>query len=366
MAINQIIANSPVILFLGAGSSSALGKPTMKEFVSKLKKESSHYPEGKLLLLTAVARDDDLELILNDIETFLNIPYVSSLNYDPVFLQAKYHPTGKEIEEISLRREDAAQLRHIIRHRIIQEYRHIDAKKVADVYEPLFDVIFSAVNPALHCLPIFTSNYDLAIETFCKSHYSGYELTDGTDHDPFEREEIFWNPSQFESFRLSSRGARNIVLFKLHGSINWMRATDSGRIIQAPPMYDAIDSDAYQNMIIYPAGNKVAISEPYVTGYRYFSKCCEHAKLILAIGYSFRDYDTVSCIIRATEVNEGIFLSLLSPDAWQILESIPVLEIFSKDPIYGKFGDPKDSPAYLNSIKSRITKNTGLSNGHRE
>jgi hypothetical protein len=74
MAINQIIANSPVILFLGAGASSALGKPTMKEFVSKLKQESGHYPEGKLLLLTAAARDDDLELILNDIETFLNIP----------------------------------------------------------------------------------------------------------------------------------------------------------------------------------------------------------------------------------------------------------------------------------------------------
>ena len=88
-------------------------------------------------------------------------------------------------------------------------------------------------------------------------------------------------------------------------------------------MYDAIDSDAYQNMIIYPAGNKVAISEPYVTGYRYFSKCCEHARLILAIGYSFRDYDTVSSIIRATEVNEGIFLSLLSPNAWQILNLSP-------------------------------------------
>jgi hypothetical protein len=355
MAINQIIANSPVILFLGAGASSALGKPTMKEFVSKLKQESGHYPEGKLLLLTAAARDDDLELILNDIETFLNIPYVSSLSYDPVFLQAKYDPTGKEIEEISLQREDAAQLRHIIRHRIIQEYRDIDAKKVAEVYGPLFDVIFSALDPALHCLPIFTSNYDLAIETFCKSQYSGYELTDGLDHDPFAREEIFWNPSQFEYFHLSARDARNIILFKLHGSINWMRATDSGRIIQALPMYDAIDSDAYQNMIIYPAGNKVAISEPYVTGYRYFSKCCEHAKLILAIGYSFRDYDIVSSIIRATEVNEGIFLSLLSPDAWQILESIPVLEIFNKDPIYGKFGEPKDSPGYLNSIKSRMT-----------
>lgn len=350
MAINQIIANSPVILFLGAGASAPLGKPTMKEFVSKLKKESSHYSEGRLLLLTAAARDNDLERILNDIETFLNIPYASSLKYDPVFLQAKYDPTGGAIEEISLQREDAAQLRHIIRHRIIQEYRQIDAKKAAEVYEPLFEVIFSAVDPALHCLPIFTSNYDLAIETFCKSRYSDYDLTDGLEHDWFKREEVFWDPSNFESFRIS-REARHIILFKLHGSVNWMRATDSGRIIQAPPMYDAINSDAYQNMIIYPAGDKVAITEPYLTGYRYFSKCCEHAKLILAIGYSFRDYDTLSSIIRATEVNEDISLALLSPNAWKILESIPVMEIYQKNPIYGNFGDPKDSSEYLKNIK---------------
>jgi hypothetical protein len=130
-----------------------------------------------------------------------------------------------------------------------------------------------------------------------------------------------------------------------------MRATDSGKIIQAPPMYDAIDSDAYQNMIIYPAGNKVAITEPYVTGYRYFSQCCEHTKFILAIGYSFRDYDTLSSIIRAMEVNENISLALLSPNAWKILESIPVMEIFQKNPIYGNFGDQKDSSEYLKNIK---------------
>jgi hypothetical protein len=170
-------------------------------------------------------------------------------------------------------------------------------------------------------LPIFTTNYDLAIENFCRKQFMQYGLTDGIEENPSERE-IFWNPGEFERFCMHSLN-RHIVLFKLHGSVNWMRLTSNGRIIHSLPMYDIVDSDEYQNAIIYPAGNKVTTSEPYLTGYHYFSRCCEHAKLILAIGYSFRDYEALGSLLKARQVNDDLKLLLLSPDAYDVLDTIP-------------------------------------------
>lgn len=190
---------------------------------------------------------------MTDLETFISLNYVSTFVFDGI--------------EATL--EDADNLRSRIRHSIIREYRTINLEKAIEVYRPIFDVIFAHVDSATHCLPIFTTNYDLTIEKFCNEQYSQYDLIDGLEEDSLQRE-MFWNSQEFQRFRFY-RKARHLVLFKLHGSVNWMRVTATGKIVQSLPMYDVIDSDQYQNTIIYPAGNKVATLEPYLTGYHYFS-----------------------------------------------------------------------------------------------
>ncbi len=119
-------------------------------------------------------------------------------------------------------------------------------------------------------------------------------------------------------------------------------------------MYDVIDSDEYQNAIIYPAGRRVATSQPYLTGYHYFSKCCEYAKVILAIGYSFHDYDTLASILKARQVNEDLMLILLAPNAYDVLETTIRAHdeegIFWTRPIYGRFGDLDSQDKYLTQI----------------
>ena len=252
-------------------------------------------------------------------------------------------------------REDAASLRSRIRHAIIREYRTIEADQAVQVYRPLLDTIFAHLDSATHCLPIFTTNYDLAIETLCSAQYSQYELVDGMDDSSSLDREVVWNPWQFEFFKLS-REARHLVLFKLHGSVNWMRIASSGKIVQALPMYDIIDSDEYQNVIIYPAGSKLATTDPYLTGYNYFAKCCEHAKLIIAVGYSFRDYDALTNLLRARKANESLRLLLLSPDSYDILESIPDEDrIIWTSAVYGYFGDANGSSKYLSDIDTWLT-----------
>jgi hypothetical protein len=347
MSLNPNITQSPIILFVGAGASVPLGKPAMKQFVEKLAVEITAGSDASLLSALISVRGHDLELILGDLEIFLNLPYVSSFVFD-----------NENFPAYEVNRNDVANLRSLIRHSIIREYRKIDIERAVAVYQPLFDTIFSHIHSSAYCLPIFTTNYDLAIENFCRKQFMQYNLTDGIEENSSERE-IFWNPGEFERFCIHSPN-RHIILFKLHGSVNWMRLKSNGKIIHSLPMYDIVDSDEYQNSIIYPAGNKITTSEPYLTGYHYFSRCCEQAKLIIAIGYSFRDYEALGCLLKARQVNDDLKLILLSPDAYNVLETIPDDDrIFWTEPIYGYFGNPDSEAKYLAEIDEWLVRQLG-------
>ncbi|NLW36381.1 MAG: hypothetical protein GXY80_13045 [Syntrophorhabdus aromaticivorans] len=166
MALNSRITQSPVILLLGAGASVPLGKPVMEQFVRGLVEQIEYIENPALLLSLVSARGYDLEKIMEDLETFLALDYISSFAFH-----------GEPTYEAS--RSDAENLRSYIRHSIIREYRNIDANKAINVYQPLLDEIFLHLDSANHCLPIFTTNYDLAIESFCELKYSQYVLVDG-------------------------------------------------------------------------------------------------------------------------------------------------------------------------------------------
>jgi hypothetical protein len=107
-------------------------------------------------------------------------------------------------------------------------------------------------------------------------------------------------------------------------------------------MYDALDSDAYSNMLIYPATRKIATEDPFYTGYEYFERCCERAKLCIAIGYSFRDYDALTRLRGAMSVNENLRLLLVGPSAEKVLARIPIPKD-RKIPWPRKFGEHREA-----------------------
>jgi len=85
LGFNKLIGASPVLLLLGAGASAGIGKPTMKQFVEKLKGTIQPDSGGRLLHLLAAARDADLENILGDLEMFLNLPYLAAFQCNPEY-----------------------------------------------------------------------------------------------------------------------------------------------------------------------------------------------------------------------------------------------------------------------------------------
>jgi hypothetical protein len=197
------------------------------------------------------------------------------------------------------------------------------------------------------CLPVFTTNYDPAIETFCALRHDEYQITDGFHYDDATREH-YWQESVFDGFR-PTEGKRNMVLFKLHGSVDWLLVKSVDKIRRTAAMYDRLDADEYENVLIYPATRKIAVDEPYFTAYDYYQKCCERAKVCLVIGYSFRDYDALSRLRAAMSANPQLRLALVSPDAQIVLDRLP-LPRNRKVPLSFVFGLPDHVKDYLAAI----------------
>lgn len=338
MGLSRTIIESPVILFLGAGASQPLDKPLMGPFVRRLLVDWKSRETYNLLFLLTKLVGDDLESILGELDAILGLSHISSVSlwYEQDFL--------------SIDAERGRKLRTEIEYEIIQQYSSVPRDTVQELYKPLLEKIFSRIDPEKHCLPIFTTNYDPAIEDFCAAE-EAYHLTDGF-RDSREREYI-WTGDDFDGFELVS-GKRNIVLFKLHGSVNWVHVASSGRIIRTQPFHQRIDPQQYRNVLIYPAMRKIAIDNPYFGAYEYYLRCCEEARACLTIGYSFRDYDALTRLRGAMSVNPDLRVMLLSPSASKVLHDLPIHNS-RLEPIDFSFGDAQRVAAYLAGIEKLIS-----------
>ena len=319
MAPSPVILSSPIILFLGAGASAALQKRMMEEFVNKTNLDISDQQQNSMLKLLTEFCGPDLEAIMGELDTLTGMKYALSVSGYRDLKFSRRDAGGPTVEAFSLQKEVAADLQGSIRHAIIREYRDVDAGQTVKLYKSLFDCLFSNLDASNQCLVIFTTNYDPAIEIFCREKFHEYSLCDGFPYDVASREH-YWDRADFDNFKLDRR-KRNIVLFKIHGSVDWLRVVSTDKIKRGQPMYTAIDSQAYKNVLIYPATRKIAMDDPYYSGYEYYQRCCEKAKLCLAIGYSFRDYDALTRLRGASSVNEKLRLALIAPNAEEVLTS---------------------------------------------
>lgn len=307
MLLSKDILDSPVCVFLGAGASQPLGMPTMQPFVQQLPGRLRGGSSRPVLAHLVKECGEDLEKILAELDSITSLK--SSTDVYAVF-----NGSQQNIAKV------AASLRYEIEYEIIQRYSDVKRQLVNDLYKPLFEFLFSLVNPAKHCLPIFTTNYDTAIEDFCEANASDYEIVDGFLN---RGREFVWSAGKFHNFSRPS-GKRCIVLFKLHGSVDWVFVRAKNAIVRTPPFHQAIDANRYQNALIYPVVHKVATDEPYFTAYDYYGRCCERARELLTIGYSFRDYDALARLRSAMSFNSDLHLTLWDPVASAIRDNLPV------------------------------------------
>lgn len=117
---------------------------------------------------------------------------------------------------------------------------------------------------------VFSLNYDQCFE---KAKSNDYELECGFD----EKDE--WQPERFGN---SDQVSAAIYLYKLHGSIDWVREPDTG-------ILKRYDSPQKKAELIFGTDAKLQSVDPFlfnVYELRYYSLLC---KMIVVIGYSFND-----------------------------------------------------------------------------
>ncbi len=152
-------------------------------------------------------------------------------------------------------------------------------------------------------LDIFTLNYDPTIEALCDSEH--ISLTDGFDPS--------WNPSLFDGEGFSVR------LYKIHGSVYWFLRSP-GSYVKVPVKGNLkgiryFTGEELSEMVLYPAFEKKTDSGPYPFILNKFREKLGSTRLLISVGYSFRDRNIRNLIIEQMRSNPDLWLSLASPRA---------------------------------------------------
>ena len=127
-------------------------------------------------------------------------------------------------------------------------------------------------------LPIFSLNYDLCVERLkdrefrVEAGFAGF----GNEH--------VWDWERFED--MSANPPPQIVLYKLHGSVNWKRNDETKQLFSVEQVESV---DAGRMEVIFGRDFKLEAADPYLFYAYEFRRYTLAAKLIVTVGYGFGD-----------------------------------------------------------------------------
>ena len=159
----------------------------------------------------------------------------------------------------------------------------IDDSTAVDILGALFGLARSNSGD----VTVFTTNYDGAIEEYCRQSDLATECVDG-----FESQQEIMEYAWSGKFIPSSSAHSRVYLYKLHGSMNWQRRMVGGTRIVIRKPDDSIpahrSSDAYirPTLCIKEADMR---EEPFATLMGKFYSLPELFDVCIVIGCSFRD-----------------------------------------------------------------------------
>jgi hypothetical protein len=370
----NLIAQSKIVLLLGAGASQPLGIPTMKEFWPKIKWRAEHMMWDardalrrieEVYAINSIEKSPDLEQLLALLDKYgqyynimFNDPILGLKSneafkyWGPVYNEAKKEIRTKKYLEDYVRyaRWYSGGVRSLYdalyQSMVALYWQELEPSSVISLYDPLINLLSSETK--LPFISIFTTNYDNAIEKYCEYTQTDLEcgfVTLGARNK--------WNRYSFSQYD-PPKDKFGIVLFKLHGSLSWHK--ERGQIIDyARP----IDYKPGSSAVIYPTETKeYPYEEPFKTAYRYFEDCLRNVRIAVVIGYSFRDPGMMSIISDAEETNKDLTFVVIC--GRNTLESESFKESCPKNiipiPAYFKPGeDAEYLPLLRQHLKSLIS-----------
>jgi SIR2-like domain len=133
----------------------------------------------------------------------------------------------------------------------------------------------------------------------------------------FDPKSETWDFRRFESREETSP---DIYLYKLHGSIDWYRDKDQGNILKLSAAPHASPD------LIFGTDYKMQYIDPYLFYAYEFRRYSLESRVILAIGYSFRDDHINGIIAQALQNNPNRILLAVSPSASKDLVTLEAVK----------------------------------------
>jgi hypothetical protein len=287
---NVTFKKDEVLVLLGAGASVDAGIPHSAEMVSQIEaalendwqdyKELYNYVRSAIFYADGIrgtyAKDvayniERLVMSLDELarrEDHPLYPFVGAWN--PRLLQV----AGSNFERVSpFRNKILAKLRH--------EWIEIQNYDKANYFRGLINFQKELNYP----LRVFTLNYDLCVEKTYHAEYREFPERG------FDKNNRFWTHELLED---ADPGDKNFYLYKLHGSIDWVRDNDSGKLTFSDST-SKIKID--EGQIIFGLTYKLQYVDPFLFLVYQLRRLSLEAKLILVVGYGFAD-EHINGILR--------------------------------------------------------------------
>lgn len=163
-------------------------------------------------------------------------------------------------------------------------------------------------------LKLFTTNYDLCFETAAGRQglvvLDGFSFTQPRQFDPrFFLYDIVRRPTTGDEIGTPLEGVFH--MYKLHGSVNWVRKGENDIEVEADPAPEAA-------CLIYPAKGKY--QQSYVQPHlelvsQYFSVLREPNTCLIVTGFGFNDDHLSEPILAAVRTNPHLRLIVVNPSA---------------------------------------------------
>jgi len=202
----------------------------------------------------------------------------------------------------SMLRDLASHVRRVI----VEHYSRVDGERAVELYWPLLESLCEKGG----LLPVFTTNYDWVFEHIAEADEDNVQVVDGFVRSALGEK---WARKAFSDFRRET-GKVNIVLFKVHGSTSWYREEGSPSVIRKFPVARP-ELAGTRAVLIYPTQFKPEAikEEPYHTAYEYLGETLVHTKLVVVVGFSFRDPAIVEVFRNVLAANSDLRLLVVEP-----------------------------------------------------
>jgi hypothetical protein len=290
------------MLFLGAGASRAFGLPDLRLLTEQIRAQLPDDPfkEIEQLLvgcndlndLVFYSKDElDLEIFLTVLDALVD-PETSISDLGPfgIYL-CKLFARRELVERIKWSAEQVQEIRAITNEGIDKLLRNPNLQRVKKLYDELFSIgdlngnIKDSNGGGVHNIfyHVATTNYDLALESYARGNEERYiYLT----HRGFKK--IDYEEAQCLDLNLLRSGSKDIYYLKLHGSLDWWVRDDQKIVLDGhgKPTYG---EQFVNRILIYPVYEKSISEEPFASLYTAFRRILFEEKVIIVIGYSFRD-----------------------------------------------------------------------------